>query len=203
MRRLVLVPAIVAGCAFGMLPAPAAPYVGESSVASAASIIRGTDGVLYQIQVIVAQHDAAGLQSDYELRIGIGTCGEGGCFGPTYAVPVAAKDVKFTGMTASVTTKFGGAPVTVTWKARKAKAEPGLPDPAAGDDNGTVAATVYRQDRSAPAVVTVAGLRCGTRTSHLTNQTGARITIDDGTSSPPSKLPKGFFKTSRRVPRCA
>jgi hypothetical protein len=203
-RRLVLVPALVAGCALGMAPAPASPYAGESSRANSSTLIRGTDGNIWQVEVVVAKHELEGVKTDYELRVRLaGPCGEHGCTGPWYALEVAAKDVKFTGTTASVRTRFGGAPVVVSWKARRAPAAAGTPEPEAGEDDGTVTATIYRQDRSAPAQVTIAGLTCGTRSSHLTNQTGAILVVpgDDG-GSPPAKLPKGFYRTSTRTPRC-
>ena len=204
MRRLALVAALVAACAFG-LPAQAAPtpYAGESSLAAASMLIRGTDSEIWQFEVMVAQHDLEGAKSDYELRIRVAYCDEKGCNGPTYTVPVEAKSVRFTGNTAWLSTTFADATVLVTWTARKGRAEPGVPEPDVEKDGGSVEATTHRQDRSAPALLIVGAARCRTLTSHLANQTGARLTVTSSDSTgEPAHLPSGFFRKGKRLPRC-
>ena len=201
MRRLLLAAALVVGCAFGLVPAQANPYVGETSLANASMIIRGTDGNMWQLEVIVAQHDLAGAKKDVELSLRIGgPCHEGGCPGSTFSVPVNGAVVKFTPKSASVSFKYGGAPIQVSWTARKGY-DQGDPEPELEEGNGGAQATIFRQDRSAPAVMTVAGLRCSTRTAHLFNQTGARVSTS-AASEGPSKLPAGFFRKGARKPRC-
>jgi hypothetical protein len=111
--------------------------------------------------------------------------------------------VRFTANTAWLSTTFADARVLVTWQARKGRAEPGLPVPVVEQDGGSVVASTHRQDRSAPALITVGAVRCTTRTSHIANQTGARVTVtpDDG-SAEPAHMPDGFFRKGKRLPRC-
>ncbi len=205
MRRS-LVTAVAATVIAGfVVPAGAASYVGESLVAQAAVRVRGTDGELYQVEVQVSRHDLEGVKVDHVLRIRLATCGENGCFGPFYATDVSPSAVTFTDDTAAVKATFAGATFDVSWQARRTKKEfdPAKSDPKATQDSGAAVATVHRDIRSAPAVVRFVGLVCKTASSSITNQVGLVMTTDDrDEQDAPASLPKGFFKTATRKPRC-
>ncbi|HVE62839.1 MAG TPA: hypothetical protein VNB94_03420 [Mycobacteriales bacterium] len=203
-RRLVVAAAALAVAGL-VSPAGAAAYAGESLVAQAAVRVRGTDGEQYQVEVQVARHDLEGAKVDHVLRIRLATCGEHGCFGPFYAADVSPSAVTFTDNTAAVKATFAGAQFDVTWQARRAKKafDPTKSEPKADQGSGAVVVTAHRDVRSAPAVVRFVGLVCKTPSSSITNQVGAVVTQDDrDEQDAPAKLPKGFFKTATRKPRC-
>ncbi len=205
MRRLALILAALICAAGSLVPAEAAVYGGESLVAAAGVRVRGTDEVLYQVEVQVARHDLQGAKVDYVLRFRLATCGEAGCDGPWYPLPVDPKDVVFTDDTASVRGTFGSSAFVVQWKARRAKKglDPMTASPAADNDSGTVVASVHRDVRSAPAVVHLpGGLSCKTAASTIANQVGVVVTQDEDSEAVPSQLPKGFWKTATRKPKC-
>jgi len=203
-RRLVTLVAATAIAGF-VMPAGAATYVGESLVAQAAVRVRGTDGVLYQVEVQVSRHDLEGTKVDHVLRVRLATCNEDGCFGPFYATDVDPTAITFADDSAALKATFAGAAFDVTWQARRAKKEfdPAKSDPKTSQENDSVVVTLHRDIRSAPAVVRFVGLTCKTASSSITNQVGSVTTEDDrDAQDAPAKLPKGFFKTPTRNPRC-
>lgn len=204
MRRLLLLLVALVTCASALVPAQAAAYAGESLVAAAGVRVRGTDGVMYQVEVQVSRHDLQGVQSEHVLRFRLATCGEPGCFGSWYPLEVDPADVVFTADTASVRGVFAGSAFDVSWKARRAKKDfsPTTASPGADDDGGGVVVTAHKDIRSAPAVVRLPGLACKTAASTMANQVGVVVTQDEAGDPPPSRLPAGFFKTAKRTPRC-
>ena len=179
-------------------------YAGESLAAAAGVRVRGTDGVLYQVEVQVAQHEVPGGAPEHLLRVRLATCDDSGCTGPWYPLEVKASDVEFTAETASVRGVFAGSPFDVKWQARRAKKDldPLTASPAADVTDGDLFVSVHKDIRSAPAVVHLPGLFCKTAASTMSNQLGAVVTRDDAAESAPAKLPSGFFPSSRRKPRC-
>ena len=204
MRRLLLLLVLLASCAGLLVPAQAAVYAGESLVAAAAVRVRGTDGVLYQVEVQVAQHEVPNGAPEHLLRARLAICNENGCFGSWYPLEVKASDVQFTAETASVRGVFAGSPFDVQWKARRAKKEldPLTSTPDAEIEEGNLFVSAHKDVRSAPAVVHLPGLFCKTAASTMSNQYGAVVTRDQAGEQQPAKLPSGFFPTSRRKPRC-
>ena len=204
MRRLLLPLALAAACAGVLVPADAAVYAGESLVAAAGVRVRGTDGVLYQVEVQVAQHETPGGPPEHLLRVRLATCDDSGCTGPWYPVEVQASDVVFTADGASVRGVFAGSPFDVQWKARRAKKDldPLTASPAADVTDGNLYVSAHKDIRSAPAVVHLPGLFCKTAASTMSNQVGAVVTRDAAGDPQPPKLPSGFFPTARRKPRC-
>lgn len=206
MRRRLLVLALLAGLTTLVPPARAADvYAGESQVAHAGFRVRGTDGVLYQVEIQVAQHSTATAQVDHVLRFRLATCNEHGCFGPWYAGSVDPADVSFKPEGATLRATFAGTSFDVVWKARRAKKEldPTSPAPGGGIEDGAVVVTAHRDTRSAPAVIRFLTLACKTAASAVVNQTGVIVTQgDEDEETQPEALPKGFHPTARRKPRC-
>lgn len=206
MRRAVLALALVAGPATLVPTARAADvYAGESQVAHAGFRVRGTDGVLYQVEVQVAKHALADVRVDHVLRFRLATCGEHGCSGPWYSADVAPGQVSFTPEGVTLRATFARTVFDVTWKARRPKREldPTKPAPDAGMESGAVVVTAHRDTRSSPAVIRFAGLSCPTAASSIVNQTGVVVTQgDQDEQRHPDRLPKGFYPTARRKPRC-
>lgn len=203
-RRLSLLLAAACFAVPSLVPAQAAVYAGESLIAAAAAMVRGTDGNLYQVEVHVARHDLRGAKVDHTLRFRLAICDDPGCFGSWYPLKVDPAGIVFTAGTASVRGVFAGAPFTVQWTARRPRKDldPATAKPAAGEDNGVVAATAHKDTRSAPAVIRLVGLACKSAASTMTNQVGVVVTQEEVAEAPPSRLPSGFFPTTNRKPRC-
>ncbi|HVE98738.1 MAG TPA: hypothetical protein VNA12_06115 [Mycobacteriales bacterium] len=204
MRRLLVV-ALAAVLVPLIPPAKAAVYAGESQIAHAAARVRGTDGELYQLEVQMWLHDVSYARKDDGLRVRLAKCNEDGCFGPWYAVPVEPADVSFQPEGASLRATFAGVRFDVRWTARRAKKEldPTKPAPTAGLEDGAVVVAAHRDTRSAPAVIRFLSLACKTAASAIVNQTGVIVTAgDEDKPNQPADLPKGFYPTARRKPRC-
>ena len=202
-RLLLLVVALVLG-AGSLVPAQGAVYAGESLIAAAAVLIRGTDGHQYMVEVQVARHELDGVQVDHVLRVRLAVCNENGCFGPWYPLEANPADIVFTPEGASVRGVFAGSPFSVQWKARRAKKDldPTTASPDADTRDGTTTVTAHKDIRSAPAVVHLPGLACKTASSTMVNQVGVVVTQDESSDAEPRKLPAGFFPGKRSKPRC-
>ncbi|MDQ1699039.1 MAG: hypothetical protein QOG34_902 [Frankiaceae bacterium] len=200
-RRWMLAAAVVAGIALAPAAVADPNSVGQRHKDSGSAIVRGTDGLTYQMSFeLVATtgnpSQGAVITVRYKACKRSGSCG----FTYTYELNLTSSQVSFPDAnTASVTAKLLGLPLKLHWAAPGSPTNPHFYFNSDGTDS--VAVSDPTSGGSAEFSATFFGTSCGGN-GEIDNAYGAFTAPTAGPTTGSSKLPKGFVTKRRSKPSC-
>jgi len=200
-RRWILAGALAAGCALAPGVSAAPSTVGQRHFDTGSAVIRGTDGLTYQMSFELDATSGNPSQGavatvKYKACKRAGSCG----FTYTYGLTLSAGQVSFPDAnSASVTATLLGKPLRMSWVAHPGT--PGSNFSARSDDNDPVAVLDPSSGGSADFTATFFGLSCGGN-GEVTNEYGVFTTRVAEPSTGKSRLPTGLVAKRGHKPAC-
>jgi hypothetical protein len=208
--RIALGSTLFAALALGCFPAQAGtPFLVQHREARGAIKVVGSDGRSYLVGLDAQLYAPAAAPPSGWLEVSITSCSSGSCAGSSraYSLPLSAAQLSFNSdaTTATVSTRFGGLPLTLSWSGGSAapsvavsvNSGGGVSDPKNGGPASLVATVmgvarcpgVGLEDDSTPMLIS----------EHIVSADGAPSASG---SAALTKLPAGFVVKRGKAPMC-
>jgi hypothetical protein len=209
--RAVLGGAVATAIAVGCLPAQAEAFAGQHREARGSVRVLGVDGVVYRLDIDAHAYTAASGAYSGSLSISIASCPMGSCgTAVMYSQPITSSQLTFSAdaTTVTVSTRFGGAPVTLAWAVGQSTGSVGVQ---VGNADGGVSVGDPKDGGTgtlSAAIVGVSGCPgIGLDGDASPMVLSTREVQPDGVASPggaafPGKLMKAFTKIRGKAPKC-
>jgi len=200
-RRWILAGALAAGCALAPGVSAAPSTVGQHHLDTGSAVVRGTDGLTYQVSFELEATSGNPSQGavatvKYKACKRSGSCG----FTYTYGLTLSASQVSFpSANSASVTATLLGKPLHLTWLANPST--PGSSFSARSDEEATIAVRDPASGGSAGFAATFFGFSCGGN-GDVTNEYGVFNAPVAAATTGKSRVPAGFATKRGHKPAC-
>lgn len=200
-RRWILAGALAAGCALAPGVSAAPSTVGQHHVDTGSAVVRGTDGLTYQVSFELNATTGNPSQGavatvKYKACKRTGSCG----FTYTYGLTLSASQVSFPDAnSATVTATLLGKPLHLSWVAHPST--PASSFSARSDEEATIAVRDPASGGSADFTATFFGMSCG-GIGDVTNEYGVFSAPAASPTTGKSRVPAGFATKRGHKPAC-